>query len=318
MVALFNGSNIMKSIKLIVLVCFSMSMVWAASAPRNYYGVQDNSSTYYQQRYSGRNGNNELTCDIYNYADRDLDFDVNSMIYRLDYTYIFTQTRKRPHNIGISYAEGWSDIEPSRSTLKSSIALQGEYFFDDGMSLYGKVAHTSLDFDGTEGGLNNYSMGVKYYEGDMPTNVILDYGNIDDGSADGVIYKGLEINIGEIKDLTWVKWYIGKYEDKNFIRTDVCIPIQEEKQYEAGLSMSLWYVYVNSHELSQGGPPVASLGTMVGDWTEHQEWWLLFVYGTKKVDFPWTVVFAYGFYRTKEFEKLNDTTMMYGKVQYRF
>ena len=78
------------------------------------------------------------------------------------------------------------------------------------------------------------------------------------------------------------------------------------------------YLCVNSHQLSNGLPPVASYGTLLGDWTEHEEWWLHLAFGIDRSASPWLVMLGYGYYRTEALDGANDTILMRLKINYLF
>ena len=138
-------------------------------------------------------------------------------------------------------------------------------------------------------------------------------------TPDGVQkFSGIEINAMEVSDFYWLKWYVGRVDGENLIRTDICFPIHQDDKDAGGYAILFRYVYVNSHTDSLGAPQLASYGPLIGDWTEHEEWLVHLAFGLDRRQSDFSVLAVYGFYRTEKFDGSNEAVIMRLGVKYYF
>jgi hypothetical protein len=186
------------------------------------------------------------------------------------------------------------------------------------LAIYGLIGYGSYSIDNEDDSLTEVAAGCNFFlkKDGTTSGVIGDYGYYKTLGEKKEFY-GLLINAFEQGDKSWLKWYIGRFDDENLITTDVCFEIHEDVQYHYALQIRGFIV--NSHSDSIAAPPVMSYGSVISDWTEHQEYWLhVKIVMNKPQQANWKLLLGYGFYRADHIDGSNNSAMMKARFTFYF
>jgi len=301
-----------QSLILLVTAVFAAPLLTA----QGYYGP---GIPYNIRRMSGQ-GTAQIEGGMHYVSDKDTPFDIKTTLFQIGANYEFpSQGAWRTGRIRATYTGGNMEVGSFETEYDYRLDVDGEYFVKGHISITGLAGYGPYSYADEEGDTFNYGIGFNYYDlqNSVKFGMTLENGSID--TIDGVRkYSGVEVNGMEQSDFSWLKWYLGRFDGENLIRTDICFPIHFEGQGAGGYAILLRYVNVNSHAVSAGAPPLLSYGPLISDWTEHEEWLLQLKFGIDRRQSDFSVCLAYGFYRTDEFEGSNDSVLMGLGVKYHF
>ncbi|MFH1707819.1 MAG: hypothetical protein ABIF71_07865 [Planctomycetota bacterium] len=296
---------------LIAAACLIASAVTA----QNYYQGPMRSSP-------GLMSANALDINVFSTRPKDIkeiDPDLQSMIYGATYTMLFGEWRERnASRIELGCWTGDSTIGGLEERLDYLGTVGGSWWFQEDMGVTGAARFGSLDLGTDTGRLGSYALGLAYAPRDMAGDmgITLEYGTVP-GAAGEIEFYGAELTALKDADLNWVKCSVGRFDDEGFVRTDVQLNAQMERGPESYAILGR-YVFMNSKQPSIGAPGAASYGTLIGDWTKHEEWWVYLAFGIDRTETPWMVMLGYGYYRTEAFDGANDTILMSLNINFRF
>jgi len=301
----FPGIKAMKKILL-----FSFLLAAAVSYAQRAY------LPYPVKRLAGQ-GTGRVGLIVDHVRDKEISIPIEGTLFTVGFTYEFPSPgRGKTGDVGIRCTGGRLENDGTLAKYRYRLGVHGSWAVDPDFLLTGAAGYGPFSLDGDTGTVYHYGLGISGYVQGMLAGVTLEAGKID--TAGGPVeFNGIEINAMEAPGIYWLKWYLGRVDGENLVRTDICFPLTFDDR-GGGYALLIRYVNVNSHAPSSGAPPLASHGLLVGDWTEHEEWWIHLDMGLDRRRSDFLVHVAYGWYRTDAFEGRNDTTLMRLGVTYYF